>query len=74
MFGLFFTNERAVDRFAKVMACDAARFSRFFHRMLAEGVYFAPSAFEAGFVSAAQPTPTSTRPCAAARAAPVCVA
>jgi len=53
MFGLFFTPERKVDSFAKVMACDTERFSRFFHRMLEECVYFAPSAFEAGFVSAA---------------------
>jgi glutamate-1-semialdehyde 2,1-aminomutase len=53
MFGLFFTDERRVDRFAKVMACDVERFKRFFHRMLEEGIYFAPSAFEAGFVSAA---------------------
>jgi glutamate-1-semialdehyde 2,1-aminomutase len=53
MFGLFFTGERRVDSFAKVMACDVDRFKRFFHRMLEECVYFAPSAFEAGFVSAA---------------------
>jgi glutamate-1-semialdehyde 2,1-aminomutase len=53
MFGLFFTDERRVDRYAKVMSCDVERFRRFFHRMLEEGVYFAPSAFEAGFVSAA---------------------
>jgi glutamate-1-semialdehyde 2,1-aminomutase len=53
MFGLFFTAERSVDSYAKVMACDAGRFKRFFHGMLAEGVYFAPSAYEAGFMSAA---------------------
>jgi glutamate-1-semialdehyde 2,1-aminomutase len=53
MFGFFFTKERVVDSFAKVMACDTERFKRFFHRMLAEGVYLAPSAFEAGFLSAA---------------------
>ncbi len=53
MFGFFFTGERHVDSFSKVMACDVERFKRFFHRMLEEGVYFAPSAFEAGFVSAA---------------------
>ena len=35
------------------MACDKARFNRFFHAMLASGIYFAPSAYEAGFVSAA---------------------
>jgi glutamate-1-semialdehyde 2,1-aminomutase len=53
MFGLFFTEERRVDSFAKVMACDVERFKRFFHRMIEEGVYMAPSAFEAGFLSAA---------------------
>src|SRR5450432_790910 len=53
MFGLFFTRERSVDTFAKVMACDVERFRRFFHAMLDAGVYLAPSAFEAGFLSAA---------------------
>ncbi|MGO9946429.1 MAG: aspartate aminotransferase family protein, partial [Steroidobacteraceae bacterium] len=53
MFGIFFTAERNVDRYAKVMACDVERFKRFFHGMLAQGIYFAPSAFEAGFLSAA---------------------
>ncbi len=53
MFGLFFTEEETVDNFAKVMACDVERFKHFFHGMLEEGIYLAPSAFEAGFVSAA---------------------
>jgi glutamate-1-semialdehyde 2,1-aminomutase len=53
MFGLFFTSEPTVDTFAKVMACDVERFKRFFHAMLDAGVYLAPSAFEAGFLSAA---------------------
>jgi glutamate-1-semialdehyde 2,1-aminomutase len=53
MFGFFFTRERNVDTFAKVMACDVERFRRFFHGMLDAGVYLAPSAFEAGFLSAA---------------------
>jgi glutamate-1-semialdehyde 2,1-aminomutase len=53
MFGFFFTTERNVDRYDKVMACDVERFKRFFHGMLEEGVYFAPSAFEAGFLSSA---------------------
>jgi len=53
MFGFFFTTERDVDRYDKVMACDVERFKKFFHRMLQEGIYFAPSAFEAGFLSAA---------------------
>jgi glutamate-1-semialdehyde 2,1-aminomutase len=52
MFGLFFraTPPRS---YAEVMACDKEAFSRFFHAMLEEGVYYAPSAYEAGFVSAA---------------------
>ena len=52
MFGLFFS-EQPVDSFARVMACDVARFKRFFHAMLKHGVNLAPSAFEAGFVSSA---------------------
>jgi glutamate-1-semialdehyde 2,1-aminomutase len=56
MFGFFFTDEPAVDRYGKVMACDVERFKRFFHGMLGEGIYFAPSAFEAGFLSAAHTT------------------
>jgi len=53
MFGLFFTEETTIARFSQVMACDIVRFKKFFHGMLKEGVYLAPSAFEAGFVSAA---------------------
>ncbi len=53
MFGFFFTQEEQVSNFAQVMACDKAAFVRFFQGMLAEGVYLAPSAFEAGFVSLA---------------------
>ncbi len=53
MFGLFFSNETQVDNFAQATACDQDRFKRFFHLMLDHGVYLAPSAFEAGFVSAA---------------------
>ncbi|HET7649731.1 MAG TPA: glutamate-1-semialdehyde 2,1-aminomutase [Gammaproteobacteria bacterium] len=53
MFGLFFTGAPAVGNYAQVMACDVERFKRFFHGMLNEGVYLAPSAFEAGFMSAA---------------------
>jgi glutamate-1-semialdehyde 2,1-aminomutase len=53
MFGFFFTGEQKVDTFAKVMACDVERFRRFFHAMLDAGVYLAPSAFEAGFLSSA---------------------
>jgi glutamate-1-semialdehyde 2,1-aminomutase len=53
MFGFLCTTERNVDRYERVLACDVERFRRFFHGMLNEGVYFAPSAFEAGFLSAA---------------------
>jgi glutamate-1-semialdehyde 2,1-aminomutase len=53
MFGFFFTAERVVDSYDKVMACDVERFKKFFHGMLNQGIYFAPSAFEAGFLSAA---------------------
>jgi glutamate-1-semialdehyde 2,1-aminomutase len=53
MFGLFFTEETRITRFSEVMACNIERFKRFFHGMLKEGVYLAPSAFEVGFVSAA---------------------
>jgi glutamate-1-semialdehyde 2,1-aminomutase len=53
MFGLFFTGAPRVRSFEEVMACDVERFKRFFHGMLAEGIYLAPSAFEAGFMSAA---------------------
>ena len=51
MFGLFFSNEDKIQSFSQVMACDSERFSKFFHAMLKNGVYLAPSAFEAGFVS-----------------------
>ena len=53
MFGLFFTEQEQVTSFAEVMACDNDRFNKFFHAMLEEGVYLAPSSFEAGFISSA---------------------
>ena len=53
MFGLFFTEEPTVSRFSQVMACHQERFNAFFHAMLAQGIYLAPSAFEAGFISSA---------------------
>ncbi len=53
MFGLFFTGTEKVSNFAQATACDQERFRAFFHGMLQRGVYLAPSAFEAGFVSAA---------------------
>ena len=52
MFGLYFSAMPPCS-YAEVMACDKETFNRFFHMMLLEGVYLAPSAFEAGFVSAA---------------------
>ena len=52
MFGIYFSKDIPTS-FAEVMQCDKAAFNRFFHAMLEEGVYFAPSAFEAGFVSSA---------------------
>ena len=52
MFGLYFSKTLPTS-YAEVMACDKEAFNRFFHALLAEGVYLAPSAFEAGFVSAA---------------------
>lgn len=53
MFGLFFSEDKTVSCFDQVMKCDQERFKKFFHLMLQHGVYLAPSAFEAGFVSAA---------------------
>ncbi len=52
MFGLYFRGTPP-SSYAQVMECDKAVFNRFFHAMLEQGVYFAPSAYEAGFVSAA---------------------
>ncbi len=52
MFGIFFTKEK-VETYLQATACDITAFRRFFHGMLERGVYFAPSAFEAGFISAA---------------------
>ena len=51
MFGLFFTEADKVSNFAQTSQCDIERFQKFFHGMLEEGVYLAPSAYEAGFVS-----------------------
>lgn len=52
MFGLYFA-ERCPGTYDEVMACDKEAFNHFFHAMIEAGHYFAPSAFEAGFVSAA---------------------
>ena len=53
MFGLYFSGADAIQTFDDVMASDAERFKKFFHLMLDQGVYFAPSAYEAGFTSIA---------------------
>ena len=68
MFGVFF-RETVPRSFAEVMQGDATRFNRFFHAMLANGVYLAPSAYEAGFVSSAHGEAELARTFAAARAA-----
>ncbi len=53
MFGIFFTEANKVSNFAQVSACNVERFKLFYHGMLREGIYLAPSAYEAGFVSSA---------------------
>lgn len=52
MFGFFFSELDKVTSFAEATACDVDRFNRFFHSMLDQGVYLAPSLYEAGFISA----------------------
>ncbi|HXZ92531.1 MAG TPA: glutamate-1-semialdehyde 2,1-aminomutase [Burkholderiales bacterium] len=68
MFGIYF-RARPPTSFAEVMECDREGFNRFFHEMLARGVYLAPSAYEAGFVSAAHGATEIEATLAAARAA-----
>jgi glutamate-1-semialdehyde 2,1-aminomutase len=53
MFGFFFTPEARVTSYKQATTCDIERFKKFFHGMLAAGIYLAPSAYEAGFVSSA---------------------
>lgn len=53
MFGIFFSRDKNIRRFSQVIECDTDRFKLFFHDMLEQGVYLAPSAFETGFVSSA---------------------
>jgi glutamate-1-semialdehyde 2,1-aminomutase len=53
MFGLYFTDLNKIETYADVKQSDVTRFKKFFHGMLKEGIYLAPSAFEAGFTSAA---------------------
>lgn len=68
MFGLYFA-ERVPASFAEVTKSDVERFNRFFHLMLDEGVYFAPSAYEAGFVSSTHDDAVIDATLAAARRA-----
>lgn len=56
MFGLFFSEEENITHFSQVMDCNQAQFKTFFHAMLAHGIYLAPSAYEAGFMSSAHDT------------------
>jgi glutamate-1-semialdehyde 2,1-aminomutase len=66
MFGLYF-RASPPSSYAEVMQCDKEAFNRFFHAMLAEGVYLAPSAYEAGFVSSAHGAAEIEKTVAAAR-------
>jgi glutamate-1-semialdehyde 2,1-aminomutase len=66
MFGIYFRAAPPAS-YAEVMQCDAPAFNRFFHAMLEQGIYFAPSAFEAGFVSAAHGSKEIEATVAAAR-------
>ena len=68
MFGIYFRAAPPAS-FAEVMQADKERFNRFFHEMLSRGVYLAPSAYEAGFVSAAHGNAEIDETLAAARAA-----
>ncbi|PSD22876.1 aspartate aminotransferase family protein, partial [Stenotrophomonas maltophilia] len=68
MFGLFFTSEK-VETYAQATACDIPAFNRFFHAMLEQGVFLAPSAYEAGFLSSAHDDAVIEATLAAARVA-----
>ncbi len=68
MFTLFFTTQPVRD-FASAKSCDTARFNRFFHSMLEQGIYLPPSQFEAAFISAAHTDEDIDRTVAAIRKA-----
>ena len=53
MWGVFFSEEEKIINYDQVIKCDTARFAKFFHGMLQQGVYLAPASYEAGFMSAA---------------------
>src|SRR5690554_480799 len=69
MFGFFFTDATHITQFSQSMACDIERFKRFYRAMLERGVYLAPSAFEAGFMSQAHTQDDIDKTLAAAREA-----
>ncbi len=69
MFGIFFTDSASVTCFQDVMKCDTERFKKFFHLMLQQDVYLAPSAFEAGFMSIAHSDEDIEKTITAARVA-----
>jgi glutamate-1-semialdehyde 2,1-aminomutase len=69
MFGGFFTPEQPVTNYSQVMACDTARFNRFFHAMLEAGIYLAPASYEAGFMSSAHSAQDIAQTVAAAQVA-----
>lgn len=69
MFGIFFTTDKKVTRFSQVVNSNQEMFRKFFHAMLDEGVYLAPSAFETGFVSSAHDEQTLEKTFAAAKVA-----
>jgi glutamate-1-semialdehyde 2,1-aminomutase len=68
MFSTFFT-EAPVQDWSSAQPCDLARFSTFFHSMLSQGIYIAPSQFEAGFMSTVHDERTMSRSLDAARIA-----
>jgi glutamate-1-semialdehyde 2,1-aminomutase len=68
MFGMYF-RETPPATYAEVLQCNRDAFNRFFHAMLAAGVYLAPSAYEAGFVSSAHGAPELERTLSAANKA-----
>lgn len=74
MFGFFFTEEKNISRFAQVCQGDMDRFRKFYHGMLNEGIYLAPSAFEAGFVSAKHSDEDIEKTIEAARKVMACLA
>lgn len=68
MFGLFFTDQK-VETYAQATSCDISAFNTFFHAMLERGVFLAPSAYEAGFMSSAHDDGVIDATIAAAREA-----